>query len=264
MIQTPTSLFLFGPCSLESLEQITPVVELLQKHGLSYLRAQIFKPRTNPDSFQGLGIGGLSMLKTLRTKYTMEQLKFVCEVGSTEQLQVVASDASVIQIGARNMQNFELLKAIGKNFMAHHEFVLLKRGFANTVEEWLESARYIMLSGVPKERIVLCERGSRSLTSPTGVALDFLAALEAKKSGFRVIIDPSHGTKKREFVVPLARASLQLGLDGLMLECHPWPEKSVSDAAQALSLEEIEEFIVTSLKTLPVFTSAKLFQSNLL
>ena len=241
------SLYIFGPCSLESLEQITPVAALLKRHGLTYLRTQLFKPRTNPDSFQGLGKDGLEILQTLRKTYKKDELKFVCEACSSDQLEIIAPWASVIQIGARNMQNFELLKAVGQHINDSHDFVLLKRGFANTVQEWLESARYLIQGGVPKEKVVLCERGTRSVTSPTGVQLDFIAAMEAKKSGFRVIIDPSHGSKKREFVIPLARASLQLGLDGVMVECHPNPTESVSDAKQAISLEEAEEFIQKSL-----------------
>jgi 3-deoxy-7-phosphoheptulonate synthase len=244
----PTSLYIFGPCSLESLEQIAPVAALLKRHGLIYLRTQLFKPRTNPDSFQGLGRDGLTILNTLRETYSKDELRFVCEVCSSDHLDVAAPWASVIQIGARNMQNFELLKAVGKHFSDQHDFVLLKRGFANTVEEWLESARYLMKGGVPKDKIVLCERGTRSVTSPTGVQLDFIAAMEAHKSGFKVIIDPSHGSKKAEFVIPLAKASLQLGLNGVMVECHPRPKESVSDAAQAISLEEAEAFIKTSLK----------------
>jgi 3-deoxy-7-phosphoheptulonate synthase len=241
------SLYIFGPCALESLEQITPVAALLKRHGLTYLRTQLFKPRTNPDSFQGLGKDGISILETLRKTYSPAELKFVCEACSTDQLEIIAPWASVIQIGARNMQNFELLKAVGKKFSEHNDFVLLKRGFANTVEEWLESARYLMQGGVPKSKIVLCERGTRSVTSPTGVQLDFIAAMEAKKSGFLVITDPSHGSKRSEFVIPLAKASLQLGLDGVMVECHPRPAESVSDARQAISLEEAEAFIKSSL-----------------
>jgi 3-deoxy-7-phosphoheptulonate synthase len=233
---------IFGPCALESFEQIAPVADLLRKYNLTYLRTQLYKPRTNPDSFQGLGTKGLEILMKLRTLYPQNELKFVCEAGSVEQLRIVAPLASVIQIGARNMQNFELLKAVGSELAPHHEFVLLKRGFANTVEEWLESAKYLIQGGVPKNKIILCERGSRSLTSPTGVQLDFIAALEAKKSGFKIIIDPSHGSKRSEFVLPLARASLQLNLDGVMIECHPEPSKSVSDAKQALSLIEMEGF----------------------
>ena len=242
------SLYIFGPCSLESFEQIAPVAAMLRRHGLVYLRTQLFKPRTNPDSFQGLGPAGVAILEELRKTYSSTELKFVCEACSIEQLKIIKPWASMIQIGARNMQNFELLKAIGQEFSAHNDFVLLKRGFANTVDEWLEAARYLIQGGVPKEKIVLCERGTRSVTSPTGVQLDFIAALEAKKHGFKVIIDPSHGSKRSEFVIPLARASLHLGLDGLMVECHPRPAESVSDAKQAISLEVTEDFIKTSLK----------------
>ncbi len=242
------SLYIFGPCSLESLEQITPVAALIKRHGLKYLRTQLFKPRTNPDSFQGLGKDGEIILETLRKTYSKDELKFVCEACSTDQLAIIAPWASVIQIGARNMQNFELLKAVGKYISDDHDFVLLKRGFANTVDEWLESARYLIQGGVPKNKVVLCERGTRSLTSPTGVQLDFIAAMEAKKAGFKVITDPSHGSKRAEFVIPLAKASLQLGLDGLMVECHPRPTESFSDAKQAISIEEAEAFIKSSLQ----------------
>ncbi len=240
-------LTILGPCSLESLEQIAPVAAMLKRHGLIYMRTQLFKPRTNPDSFQGLGPDGVKVLEQLRKTYSSQELKFVCEACSSDQLAVIAPWASIIQIGARNMQNFELLKAVGKHFGPNQDYVLLKRGFANTVEEWLESARYLIQGGVPKEKVVLCERGTRSVTSPTGVQLDFIAALEAKKSGFKIIIDPSHGSKRSEFVLPLARASLQLGLDGIMVECHPRPSESVSDAKQAISLEAMEDFIISSL-----------------
>lgn len=241
------SLFIFGPCALESLEQIAPVAALLKRHHLTYLRTQLFKPRTDPHSFQGLGKDGIKILETLRETYSAQELKFVCEACSSDQLEIIAPWASIIQIGARNMQNFELLKAVGKHISDQHDYVLLKRGFANTVGEWLASASYLIQGGVPKEKIILCERGTRSVTSPTGVQLDFIAALEAKKSGYLVITDPSHGSKKAEFVLPLARAGLALGLDGIMVECHPRPSESVSDANQAISLEAMEEFIKTSL-----------------
>jgi 3-deoxy-7-phosphoheptulonate synthase len=247
MKENQQSIYIFGPCSLESMEQIAPVAAMLKKHGLTYLRTQLFKPRTNPDSFQGLGKEGVNILENLRKTYSASEIKFVCEACSVEQLEIIAPWASVIQIGARNMQNFELLKAVGKNFSGVNDLVLLKRGFANTVEEWLASAQYLIQGGVPREKVVLCERGTRSVTSPTGVQLDFIAAMEAKKSGLKVIIDPSHGSKKSEFVIPLAKASLQLGLDGIMVECHPRPAESISDAKQAISLEEAEAFIKSSL-----------------
>jgi len=241
------SLNIFGPCALESYSQIEPVAALLSRHKIKYIRTQLFKPRTNPDSFQGLGIDGLEILKKLRETYSSDDLKFVCEACSLDQLDIIAPWAAIIQIGARNMQNFELLKAVGKKMSEQNDYVLLKRGFANTVEEWLESARYLTQGGVPKEKIILCERGTRSVTSPTGVQMDFIAALAAKKAGYKVILDPSHGSKKAEYVIPLANASLALKLDGVMVECHPNPKESVSDAAQALSLNETELFIQESL-----------------
>lgn len=243
------NLYIFGPCALESLEQITQVAAMLNRHKIKYIRTQIFKPRTNPDSFQGLGeVEGPKVLQSLRSNYSKEVMGFVCEAGSIEQLKNITPWASIIQIGARNMQNFELLKAVGSHITSEHDYVLLKRGFANTVTEWIEAARYLEKGGVPKNKIILCERGSRSITSPTGVQLDFIAALEAKKFGYKVIIDPSHGSKKREFVLPLAQAALALGVHGLMIECHPQPDLSVSDAAQAISLEMAENFIQQSLK----------------
>jgi 3-deoxy-7-phosphoheptulonate synthase len=234
-------LIILGPCSVESLEQMTKVTNLLCQLELPYLRTQLFKPRTNPESFQGLGVEGIPYLEKLKSIYP--KIKFVMEVGSLEQLTLLAPHAHVLQIGARNMQNFELLKVVGKFLRPHHDFVLLKRGFASTFEEWMSSARYLIQSGVPKNKIILCERGSRSLTSPTGVQLDFLSALMAKDQGYQVIGDPSHGTKKSAFVIPMAKAILAAGLDGLMMECHPDPKNSVSDAAQALSLEETQTFI---------------------
>ena len=235
-------LFILGPCSLESFEQISQVAKILHQHDVIYMRTQLFKPRTRPESFQGLGVEGISVLNKLRETYSTQELRFVAEVCSEEQLAGIADHVQVIQIGARNMQNFELLKVIGKYFK--HDFVLLKRGFANTLEEWLASAKYLEHFGVPKNKIVLCERGSRTLTSPTGVHLDFIAAMAARNEGYQVVIDPSHGSKKREYVIPLAKASLAMDFDGVMIECHPEPAKSVSDAAQAISLEEASAFLL--------------------
>lgn len=247
MNNSANSLNIFGPCALESFDQIAPVAAMLSRQQIKYIRTQLFKPRTNPDSFQGLGLEGVEILKELRKTYSPDQLRFVCEACSSDQLDIIAPWAAIIQIGTRNMQNFELLKAVGKKINDSHDYVLLKRGFANTVEEWLESARYLIQGGVPKEKVLLCERGTRSVTSPTGVQMDFIAALAAKKAGYKVVLDPSHGSKKAEYVIPLANASLALGLDGVMIECHPKPKESVSDAAQALSIEETEKFIKESL-----------------
>ncbi len=232
-------LFIVGPCSLESKEQIVPIVELCKRLKITYFRAQLFKPRTFPDSFQGLGVKGLPLIE-----YLLENgLKLVTEACSLEQLEIVKDFASVVQIGTRNMQNFELLKGVGP-MLAHHPdtLVMLKRGFSNTLPEWLASARYLEKSGVPPENIVLCERGSRCAFAPTGVVLDFAMALKAKQHGYKVIIDPSHGTKDAPMVLPLLSASLSLPLDGAMVEIHPRPRESWSDAAQAVSLEDFENF----------------------
>lgn len=236
-------LIIMGPCSLESKEQIDQVVQMAKEIGIVYIRAQVYKPRTNPDSFQGLGDVGIEILKQIKEEHSEEEIRLVCEVCSEKHFDNLKDLANIIQIGARNMQNFELLKYIAKNFDADiHDYVLLKRGFANTNSEWISSAQYLISGGVPKERVLLCERGSRSLTSPTGVSLDFINALKAKAQGFNVIIDPSHGAKDRQYVLPLASAALAMDFDGLMIEAHPNPDQSISDRAQAISLKAIKSF----------------------
>jgi 3-deoxy-7-phosphoheptulonate synthase len=242
--QLSDKLIILGPCSLESWEQIQAVANLLKRYQLSYIRTPLFKPRTHPESFQGLGAKGLTILAKLKEQYP--QLKLVSEVCSQEQMQLACPYLDVIQVGARNMQNYELLKDIGRHYQAGSQ-VMLKRGFGATLQEWLASAEYLIRFGVPKERIILCERGSRSATSPTGVAIDFALAFQAKRDfGFKVIIDPSHGTKRSDLVVPMAELSLGLNFDGLMMECHPNPAQSVSDADQALSLELVEHFLAAN------------------
>lgn len=229
---------ILGPCSLESDEQIRKVINLVSSLGTSYIRMPLFKPRTSPDSFQGMGVQGIPIVKKLGAEYPT--LKFVTEVCSERQFDLVKDHVHIIQIGARNMQNFELLKYVGKNFS--HEAVLLKRGFSSTFKEWMEATRYLTNAGIAREKVILCERGSRLMSSPTGVVLDFVMALKAKEKGFKVIIDPSHGTKDRKYVLKLAKASLAMDFDGLMIECHPNPETSISDSEQALSLEEVKNF----------------------
>jgi 3-deoxy-7-phosphoheptulonate synthase len=229
-----------GPCSMESKEQIESVFEVAMKCGLTYIRTQVYKPRTNPNSFQGMADEGIAILKELRSIYSSDSIKYVLEVCSKEHFDSVKDIASIIQIGARNMQNFELLKYVARNFT--NDYVLLKRGFSNTLEEWISSAEYLISGGIPKDKIILCERGSRSFTSPTGVSLDFINAMMAKEAGFKVIIDPSHGSKEARFVLPLARAAQSMDFDGLMIEAHPNPSESVSDRAQAISLEDLESF----------------------
>lgn len=238
---TDQKLIILGPCSLESKDQITKVMDAALELNVSYIRAQVYKPRTNPESFQGLAQEGIEILKSLKENEKYQDLNYVCEVCSPEHFDSVKDIAAIIQIGARNMQNFELLKYVSKNF-SDQDYVLLKRGFANTIKEWISAAEYLIQGGIPKEKIILCERGSRSCTSPTGVSLDFIAAFEAQAQGFHVIIDPSHGSKDRKYVLPLAQGALAMNFDGLMIEVHPDPDKSVSDSAQAISLEAITSF----------------------
>ncbi|MBL7664674.1 MAG: hypothetical protein JNM93_06040 [Bacteriovoracaceae bacterium] len=231
---------IIGPCSLESWEQMAPIAQLADKYQVPYLRTPLFKPRTHPDSFQGLGAEGLNILKQIRTNYP--DLKFVAEVGSLEQLLIVRESVEMIQIGARNMQNFELLKSIGQNYQ--NQFVMLKRGWGNNLKEWLASAQYLVNYGVDAKKIILCERGTRNACAPAQVTLDFALALKAKQmSHFHVIIDPSHGTSDRSMVLPMAEVATALNFDGLMIECHPYPNESYSDAHQALGLEELEIFL---------------------
>ena len=231
-------LFILGPCVLESLEQVVPIVKLAKKYGVSYFRAHLFKPRTSPDSFQGLGEEGLFLLEFLKG----EGMGLVCEAASLAQLDFLLPHASIIQIGARNMQNFELLKAIGQKLGQHK--VILKRGFANNMHEWLSSAKYLQRSGVLPENIILCERGTRNWPAPHGVTLDLALAWKVKEdTGYQVIIDPSHGTRESSLVLPLARAALALNFAGLMIETHPFPAKSLSDPQQAVSLESLDQFL---------------------
>jgi 3-deoxy-7-phosphoheptulonate synthase len=243
MDEMTQKMIIVGPCSLESRMQLEMVMNVAQDLDLTYIRAQVFKPRTNPTSFQGLGLEGIAILKEFKNSPEYSHFKFVCEVCSIEHFNMVKDVASIIQIGARNMQNFELLKYIGQHFdEAKHDYILLKRGFANNLQEWIASAHYLIAGKVKKEQIILCERGSRSYTSPTGVSLDFIAALSAQGEGFHVIIDPSHGSKDRRFVLPLAKAALAMNFDGVMLEVHPKPDESVSDKEQAISLEALKLF----------------------
>lgn len=232
---------IIGPCSLESAEQVTRVMDTALDIGIQYIRAQVYKPRTSPGSFKGMGSEGIQILKELKKNEKYQEIKYVCEVCSKEHFDSLKDLASIIQIGARNMQNFELLKYVAQNFNAQ-EYVLLKRGFANNLKEWISAAEYLVQGGIPKEKIILCERGSRSFTSPTGVSLDFIAAFAAQSQGFHVIIDPSHGSKDRKYVLPLAQGALAMNFDGVMIEVHPTPEKSISDKDQAISLEAIKTF----------------------
>ncbi|WP_346293243.1 3-deoxy-7-phosphoheptulonate synthase [Sphaerothrix gracilis] len=220
-----------GPCTVESLEQMEQVATRLALGPVQALRGGVFKPRTSPYSFQGMGEAGLTILDDVRRRF---QIPVVTEVMAIAQIEAVAAHADVLQVGSRNMQNFDLLKALG----AVQQPILLKRGLAATVEEFVMAAEYIVSHGNP--HVMLCERGIRSFDNYTRNVLDLGAVVGLKQmTHLPVIVDPSHAAGKRELVPNLAKAAIAAGADGLIIECHPEPEKSVSDARQALSLEEM-------------------------
>jgi 3-deoxy-7-phosphoheptulonate synthase len=220
-----------GPCSVENSLQLEQIAATLCQCGLNALRGGIYKPRTSPYQFQGLKEAGLEILASAGAKYA---LPVITEVLSAEQLQIVERRIQAIQIGSRNMQNFELLRAAGRAGKP----VILKRGMAATVEELLLAAEYIMLEG--NSKVILCERGIRSFDPLTRNVLDLGAAVALKQlTHLPVIVDPSHAAGRREFVADLSRAAIAAGVDGLMIECHPQPEQSLSDARQAMSLDSM-------------------------
>jgi 3-deoxy-7-phosphoheptulonate synthase len=226
-----------GPCSVESREQMEQVASALAHGPVQLIRGGVYKPRTSPYAFQGMGVDGLAILSEVRTKH---RVPVITEVMSSEQLSGVAECADMIQVGSRNMQNFELLKALG----TAGKPVMLKRGLSATIEEFLHAAEYIVAHGNPD--VILCERGIRSFDSYTRNVLDLGAVVALKQlTHLPVLVDPSHAAGKRELVADLARAAVACGADGLMIECHPQPEKSVSDARQALSLEAMLELIAS-------------------
>ena len=226
-----------GPCSVESEEQIVEVAKAVKASGANFLRGGAFKPRTSPYSFQGLELEGLELLKIAKQE---TGLPIVTELMSTAYLDKFVEDVDVIQIGARNMQNFNLLKEVGKTKTP----VLLKRGMSSTIEEWLMSAEYIMAGG--NENVILCERGIRTFETATRNTLDLSAVPVIKqKSHLPIIIDPSHATGKRDLVAPLAKAAMAVGADGLMIEVHNNPAKALCDGKQSIKPETFEQIMQT-------------------
>ncbi|MBE9065831.1 3-deoxy-7-phosphoheptulonate synthase [Leptolyngbya cf. ectocarpi LEGE 11479] len=224
-----------GPCSIESMAQMETIAQALHTAPVQALRGGIYKPRTSPYSFQGLGDIGLDILSAIRKRYG---LPIITEVMTIQQIEKLASHADVLQVGSRNMQNFDLLKALGDV----NKPILLKRGLAATVTEFVMAAEYIASHG--NSNIILCERGIRSFDNYTRNVLDLGAVVALKQiTHLPVLVDPSHATGKRELVAPLARAAIAAGADGLMIECHPDPDQSVSDARQTISLEAMAELV---------------------
>ncbi len=224
-------LIIGGPCSVESRAQMDAVASRLSVAGVQALRGGVYKPRTSPYDFQGLGREGLEILAAVRDRTGMP---VVTEVMAVSQIEEIAAYADVLQVGSRNMQNFDLLKALGQV----NKPILLKRGLAATIEEFVMAAEYILAYG--NEKVMLCERGIRSFDTYTRNVLDLGAVVALKQiTHLPVIVDPSHAAGKRELVPNLALAAIAAGADGLIIECHPDPENSVSDARQAISLDNM-------------------------
>ena len=224
-----TPVVMSGPCAVESREQLFEAADIVKAAGAQFLRGGAYKPRTSPYSFQGLEEQGLKYLAEARER---TGLRVVTEVTTVEAVDRVAAYADMLQVGARNMQNFGLLKAVGKAGKP----VLLKRGIAATLNEWLNAAEYIMNEGNPN--VVFCERGIRTYETYTRNTLDLSAVAAIKHlSHLPIIVDPSHGTGKWRMVQPMAFAAIAAGADGLMIEMHPNPEKALSDGPQSLTPE---------------------------
>lgn len=218
-----------GPCAVESMEQLLESAEAVKARGANFLRGGAFKPRTSPYDFQGLAREGLEMLKAAGEQ---TGLKVVTEIVDMNALDLISEYADVLQIGARNMQNFELLKAVGRS----QKPVLLKRGMSATISEWLNAAEYILSEG--NYNVILCERGIRTYETFTRNTLDLSAVAAVKElSHLPIIVDPSHGTGRWQMVRPMARAAIATGADGLMIEVHPHPEIALSDGDQSLTPE---------------------------
>jgi 3-deoxy-7-phosphoheptulonate synthase len=224
-----------GPCSIESREQLDIIAAAVKESGATILRGGAFKPRTSPYAYQGMGVEGLKLLKEIGNKYGMP---VISELMSTEYIKEFCEYVDIIQIGARNMQNFSLLKELGKL----DKPILLKRGFSNTIEEWLMSAEYIMAGG--NNNVILCERGIRTFEPYTRNTLDISTVPIVKKlSHLPVVIDPSHAAGKWDLVESLSLASIAAGADGLIIEVHHEPENAMSDGAQSLKPKNFKELM---------------------
>lgn len=240
---TPGSFALVaGPCAVESPEQTLTIARAVAAAGATMLRGGAFKPRTSPRSFQGLGREGLEILAEARRQ---TGLPVVTEVLDAREVELVAAHADVLQVGSRNMQNFSLLRELGRT----RQPVLLKRGLAATIEEWLLAAEYVTAGG--NEDLVLCERGIRTFEPSTRNTLDLSAVpLVKARAPFPVVVDPSHGTGVRELIEPMSLAAVAAGADGLLIEVHHRPEEALSDGHQALTPEAFARLAarVTSLR----------------
>ena len=221
-----------GPCAVETEEQLLKIAHAVKKSGATILRGGAYKPRTSPYSFQGLEVEGLKYMQTAAKE---TGLATICEVTSAHAVESAEQYVSMLQVGARNMQNFELLKEVGRTVMP----LLLNRGLSSTIDEWLNAAEYIMAAG--NSKVALCERGIRTFETATRNTLDLSAVCVLKeKTHLPVIVDPSHATGVRAYVEPLAKAAIACGADGLMIEVHNDPAHALSDGPQSLNFEQFD------------------------
>ena len=235
MIQPGTFRVIAGPCTVESYEQFMASAKAVKQAGYEYIRGGAFKPRTSPYSFQGLGEEGLKILSEVSRDLGLKAATEVLDPGDIE---LVMEHAEILQIGARNMANFSLLKSVGAAIAGTDHGVLLKRGFSATVEEWLLAAEYITKEG--SENVVLCERGIRTFETSTRFTLDLSAVIVAKRlTDLPVIVDPSHAAGRRDLVIPLSKASVAAEADGLIVESHHEPQAALCDAEQALPVDAL-------------------------
>lgn len=227
-----------GPCAIESKDQLLQTAAGVKSRGASILRGGIYKMRTNPNSFQGLGDAAYEFINQVKSEV---QMPLISEIVDPRQISDMMDSVDIFQVGSRNMYNYALLKEIAKT----NKPVMLKRGFSATIEEWINAANYILLGGNPN--VILCERGIRSFDTTTRNTLDLNAVAYVKAhTQFPIVVDPSHGTGRTELIAPMAAAAIAAGADGLMIEVHIEPKNSMSDAFQALSLDQFSEVIKIS------------------
>jgi 3-deoxy-7-phosphoheptulonate synthase / chorismate mutase len=227
--------FIMGPCAVESIEQVRAVAEAMKEQGIKLMRGGAFKPRTSPYDFQGLGVEGLEILRTVADEY---DLAVISEIVNPADVEVALQYVDVIQVGARNMQNFELLKAVGKV----NKPVLLKRGLSATIDEFVHAAEYIISQG--NDQIILCERGIRTYEKATRNTLDISAVpILKKETHLPVVVDVTHSTGRKDLLLPTAKAALAIGADAVMAEVHPDPAVALSDSAQQMDIPQFNDFI---------------------
>lgn len=224
-----------GPCAVESAEQLRESARAVKESGAKILRGGAFKPRTSPYDFQGLGEEGLKLLRQTADEFG---LKVVTEIVDSNDIELLESYSDILQVGARNMQNFQLLKALGKSTKP----IMLKRGLSATISEWLNAAEYIVSGG--NDKLIFCERGIRTYETYTRNTLDLSAVAAIKElSHFPIIVDPSHGTGRRTMIAPMSKAAIAAGADGLIIEVHPNPAKAMSDGNQSLAPKDFEKLM---------------------